>query len=104
MPANHFVARASLASSVFDLFFDKKVSELPLRAPERPEVFPDWSTTIAIIATQITRWTIATTVLIVSTQFNPFEIQYSAFITNCDNNTFMIYMQEFFANFVVRKF
>ena len=69
MPANHFVARARRASSVFDLFFDRNVSELPLSAPDRPDVFPDCSTTMAIIATQMTRWTM---MMVVFINFNPF--------------------------------
>ena len=39
--ATHFVALASLASSDLLLFFDRNVSELPLRAPDSPDVFPD---------------------------------------------------------------
>lgn len=44
-PAIHFVARASLESSVFDLFLDRNVSELPPSAPESPEFLPDWKIT-----------------------------------------------------------
>ena len=51
-PANHFVAKASRASRDFDLFLDKKVSDLPLSA-DSPEFFPDWSTIMAISAMQI---------------------------------------------------
>ena len=77
-PANHFVARARRASNVFDLFLDKNVSELPLSAPERPDVFPDWSMTIAIIATHITRWMIRNAVFTKSIDFNPFRKSKSA--------------------------
>jgi hypothetical protein len=44
-PAIHFVARASLESRVFALFFERNVSEPPPRAPESPEVLPDWNMT-----------------------------------------------------------
>ena len=54
-PANHFVARASRASSDLALFFDIKVSELPPNAPESPDVLPDCIVIIAMIATQMTR-------------------------------------------------
>ena len=72
MPANHFVARASLASSVFDLFLDRNVSELRLNAPDSPDVFPDWRSTIAVIATQMTRWAMTTMFLIMVV--NPFNL------------------------------
>ena len=71
IPANHFVARVSRASSVFDLFFERKVSELPLSAPDRPEDFPDCNETIAIIAMHMMRWIITKGVFIKS---NPFRL------------------------------
>ena len=40
--------RASLASQVFFLWLDRKVSEEPLRAPATPELLPDWSRTTQI--------------------------------------------------------
>jgi len=54
-PANHLVARANLASKLFDLFFVKKVSDPPLNAPDNPDVLPDWNIMIAISATHTTR-------------------------------------------------
>ena len=55
MAASHLVDRARRASSVLDLFFDKNESELPLSAPDRPEVLPDWRMTTAISVTQTRR-------------------------------------------------
>ena len=108
MPANHFVARASLASSVFDLFFDRNVSELPLSAPESPEVFPDWRTTIATIAMQIIRWTMTTAVFMLI--FNPFKISNRQqavnsvrFFVNCNNSTCKSHLQAFFTRFYVAE-
>ena len=86
-PANHFVARASLASSVFDLFLDKKVSELPLKAPDKPDDFPDWSTTTAIIDAHKTRWMTTSAVFI---KLNPFRKMRNVtmhFITECYTST-----------------
>lgn len=51
--APHFVILASVASSVFDLFLARNVSDPPPSAPDRPEVFPDWIRTIAVTATQM---------------------------------------------------
>ena len=62
--ANHFVERDSFASSDFALFLERNVSELPPNAPERPEVFPDWMTTTAIRARQISKSRITTKVTI----------------------------------------
>ena len=54
-PASHLVDRARRASNVLDLFFDKNESELPLSAPDRPDVLPDWSRTTPISVKQMIR-------------------------------------------------
>ena len=71
-PAIHFVARASLASNVFDLFFDKNVSELPLSAPESPDVLPDWNIMTTTRNRQIRRSTIT---IAVFKEYQSFQYQ-----------------------------
>lgn len=48
--AIHFVYLARRESIDLDLFFDKNVSAAPDMAPDRPELLPDWSKTIEIMA------------------------------------------------------
>lgn len=46
--ATHLVSLASLASQVLARFLAIKVSATPAMAPDRPALFPDWSSTTAI--------------------------------------------------------
>ena len=61
IPAIHFVALASLASKDLPLFLERNESELPLSAPESPDVLPDCMaiTAMSVMHTKIFITTIA---------------------------------------------
>ena len=55
---NHFVALASLASSVLALPLERNVSAPPAMAPDRPALLPDCSSTITVTARPEISWII----------------------------------------------
>jgi hypothetical protein len=69
IPAIHFVALASLASNDLPLFLDKNESELPLSAPERPDVLPDCMAITAMSVMHTSRFIITIAVFKIDQPF-----------------------------------
>ena len=100
-PAIHFVALASLASKDLPLFLERNESELPLRAPESPDVLPDC---MAITAISVTQTKIFITTIAVFKIDQPFQMKQKFTLTpdlmrKVDFNTLRARLQVLFLIF-----